>query len=156
MDTPGIGTLELIQSPEQNRAPVIRPPWRFHPRWMYCQLRNASAEPIFIYGRRHESEASTRSTSIFILEPRMATPSGWDCKGILIPSERSATDGRSLFHGPIALKYWYMRRVSIEVIDGRYHCPRCNGLILAEQSDWSVPVITYSELLSLPRRIVRV
>jgi hypothetical protein len=151
---PALRTLELVLLPGNATSEDERPPRLFHPAWMYCRLRNESHESLFIYGPRHPTEATAISTSLFILHPGQSTPSQWDCKGVLIPRDRTAVQGLNIVAGPVALKYHDLRRVTIGIVDGAYQCPRCNGILKTGQTGWPVPVAHYQELLSLPRRWV--
>jgi len=121
---------------------------------MYCRAHNGCDDPIFVYGPRHPSEQTTLPTSLFLLPAGSSTPKRWDCKGILIPSDRIVTQGSSVIDGPLALKYRDMRRITIIEKDGRYLCPRSNGIKELGQIDFAIPEISYLELLSLPRRQV--
>jgi len=121
---------------------------------MYCRVDNYTEEPLFVYGPRHPSEATTIPTSLFVLHSRQSTPGCWDCKGILIPSDRVASNGTSVIHGPVALKYRDMRRVVITIKDGSYRCPGSNGVLKPGQIDFAIPATPYQELLGLPRRLV--
>src|SRR5258708_2837098 len=101
----------------------------FHPTWMYCRLENVTSEPLFLYGPRHPSAASALPTSLFLLPPGEKTPKCWDCKGLLIPSDRLTLNGKTYVAGPAALKYRDMRRVQIRMENAVYRCPRSNGLL---------------------------
>jgi hypothetical protein len=147
-------TLELVHLPDAGQPEDTRAVRRFHPRWMYCRVDNHTEEPLFVYGPRHPSETTTIPSSLFVLHPGQSTPSCWDCKGILIPSDRVASNGTSVIRGPVALKYRDMRRVAITIKDGRYRCPRSNGVLKPGQIDFAIPATPHQELLGLPRRLV--
>jgi hypothetical protein len=147
-------TLELVLLPNIVRPEDMRPVRLFHPMWMYCRVTNSADETIFVYGPRHHSETTTIPTSLFVLHPRQLTPTRWDCKGILIPSDRVAQNGAEVIHGPVALKYRDMRRVIVTAKNGRYTCPRCDGVMKSSQIDFAVPLTPYQELLALHRRLV--
>jgi hypothetical protein len=121
---------------------------------MYCRIENHAGEPFFVYGARHLSETTTIPTSLFVLHPGQSTPGCWDCKGILIPSDRIAVNGKSAIRGPVAMKYRDMRRITITITDGKYQCPQCNGILTPGQIDFAIPAAPYQELLGLPRRLV--
>jgi hypothetical protein len=55
------------------------------PQIGYARCRNATAEPIFVYGPHHAKDSSFLDVSLYLLESGARTPSGWDAKGILIP-----------------------------------------------------------------------
>jgi hypothetical protein len=153
---PSVRSLELILLPSCDRLPDTRPARRFHPAWMYCRVHNRCNEPLFVYGPRHPSDASAMPTSLFLLSPGQSTPKRWDCKGILVPYDRTAVMGRSVVHGPVALKYRDMRRVTVEIDGGRYRCPSSNGVLGPGLIDFTVPLASYQELIRLPSRRVDV
>ena len=128
----------------------------FHPAWMYCSILNDSEEPIFVYGPRHESDKSKIPTSLFILPAKTRSPRFWDCKGVLVPMGQYALVLNQVVHGPVALKYRDLRRIRIQMKDGVYDCPRPNGLLTSDQIEFPAPHLTYEQLLSCPRRVVRV
>jgi hypothetical protein len=146
--------LELVVLPNEMRLPDTRPVRRFHPRGMYCRVLNGCDQPLFVYGPRHPSDATTLPTSLFLLPLGFSTLRGWDCKGVLIPAGQSAADGSSILHGPVVLKYRDFRRVAITMADGRYQCPKSNGILKSGQPDFAIPLLPYRELLNLPRRQV--
>jgi hypothetical protein len=148
--------LDLVDFPAGPPTFDPRPVRRFRPSWMYCSLQNCSDEPLFIYGPRHDTEDNTVPTSLFMLHPLERTPKGWDCKGLLIPSGCLAFNGASTITGPSVLKYRDLRRVKIRLIDGYYQCPKSNGILHPGQLDYTVPNVSHEELLSFPRRRVRV
>jgi hypothetical protein len=148
--------LELVELPDSSAPVDGRPPRAFHPRWMYCRIQNDSPEPLFVYGPRHASDPTSWPTSLFLLPPARRTPKYWDCKGILIPADRTAAQGSSIIQGPIALKYRDLRRVTITISDRQYQCPRSDGVLERGQMDFAVPPMPYSELLVQPRRRVTV
>lgn len=149
-------SLELIVLPHGRQLPDHRLVRRFHPSWLYCRVHNASDQSLFIYGARHPSEFTTIPTSLFLLPPQRSTPKRWDCKGLLVPSGQSAYDGPKLVHGPMALKYRDMRRVTVDIKDGRYRCPRSNDVLTPGQLDFAIPSLNRQELLALTRRLVTV
>ncbi len=153
---PSARFLDLILLPPGPQVFDDRPVRRFHPGWMYCSLHNCSPEPLFIYGPRHSSEHTTIPTSLFLLPPHQRTPSGWDCKGLLVPSDCIARVGTSIVEGPVVLKYRDLRRVKIDVVAGRYQCPKSNGILQAGQLDYIVPSATREQLYNFPRRRVSV
>jgi len=144
--------IEMVLPATTCRETQIDRSRRFHPSWMYCQLENCTREPVFIYGPRHPSDNSTLPTSLFLLPPGSATPRRWDCKGILIPSDRDAFNGKAFVPGPVALKYRDFRRVKILAEEGVYRCPRSDGFL---PSSVVLPQ-TYVELLSLARHVVAI
>jgi hypothetical protein len=146
--------LELVVLPSVTRPPDTRPIRRFHPRWLYCRVRNACEQPIFVYGPRHSFDQTTLPTSLFVLPAGDFTPKRWDCKGVLIPSDRSLIQGSTIIRGPVALKYRDMRRIRITEAAGQYKCPRSNGIMEPGQIDFAVPTMPYLELLNLPRHLV--
>lgn len=148
--------LELVELPSEVHAPDLRPVRRYYIPWMCCRLRNGSNQPVFVYGPRHPSDATTFPTFLFVLSPWSSTPWRWDCKGVLIPTDQNAVNGSSVVFGPVALKYRDLRRVTVSVRDGRYECPRSNGVLRRNQIDFAIPLTPYPELLSLPRRRVPV
>lgn len=149
-------SIELIVLPHRRQLPDCRPVRRFHPSWLYCRVHNDCDEPLFVYGPRHSLDETTLPTSLFLLPAGSSTPKRWDCKGILIPSDRSVDQGPITFHGPVALKYWDMRRIRVTVSLGHYHCARSNGRLGPGLLDFAVPHNGYKELLRFPRRVVLV
>ena len=147
-------SLELVMLPRRDQLPDPRPIRRFHPAWMYCRVHNSCDEPLFVYGPRHHTDATTMPTSLFLLPPGQSTPKRWDCKGILISSDRVAINGRPIAHGPVVLKYRDMRRVTIAIRGGVYQCPHSNGVRTPSDIDFAVPAVSYRTLLELPRRAV--
>ena len=143
--------LELVVLPSVIRPPDTRSVRRFHPSWLYCRVHNGSDRPIFVYGPRHRSDETTLPTSLFILPAGASTPKRWDCKGILIPSDRTVAQGSTIIDGPVALKYRDMRRVTITEAEGHYQCPNSNGVLESEQMDFAIPLMPYHELLGCPR-----
>jgi hypothetical protein len=148
-------SLELVEFRCEIEASDTRAPRRFHPSWMYCRVHNRSDQPILVYGPRHSSETTATPTSLFLLASGTSTPTRWDCKGILIPSDRIATSGSAVIQGPVALNR-DLRRVTIRVEDGQYRCPRNNGVLEHGQLDFAIPLSPYLELLRLPRHHVSV
>jgi hypothetical protein len=147
-------SLELVVLPSVIRPPDTRPVRRFHPNWLYCRVHNGSDRPIFVYGPRHPSEQTTLPTSLFILSAHSSTPKRWDCKGILIPSDRTVAQVPTIVHGPVALKYRDMRRIKVTESCGQYRCPSGNGIMGPDQIDFAIPLLTYQELLGFPRSLV--
>lgn len=150
--------LELVVLQSVIRPPDTRPVRRFHPSWLYCRVHNGCERPIFVYGPRHPSEQTMLPTSLFVLPAGSFTPKRWDCKGVLIPKNRSVAQGANIIHGPVALKYRDLRRVIVTETDGRYQCPHSNGVIkpTIDQIDLAIPLSDYDELLIFPRRTVTV
>ena len=148
--------LELVVLPSVIHPPDTRPVRRFHPSSLCCRVHNCCDQPIFIYGPRHPSERTTLPTSLFVLPAGDFTPKRWDCKGVLIPSDRSTVQGSSVIHGPIALKYRDLRRITITEEDGRYLCPRSNGIKEPGQIDFAIPLASYQDLIDMPRHRVTV
>lgn len=147
-------SLELVVLPGVVTAPDTRPIRRFHPSWLYCRVYNASDESLFVCGPRHPSDETTLPTSLFILPAGVYTPTRWDCKGILVPHDRSVTQSSLVITGPDALKYRDMRRIRVSMSNGQYQCPASNGVLTPGQIDFAVPSATYQELLNLLRRKV--
>jgi len=127
--------------------------WPYLP-WIYCKIENGTSEPIFVYGPRHSSVESSLPTSLFMLRAGHATPDRWDCKGLLIPADRTALNGTTVNAGPIALKYRDFRRVRIGLKDGVYQCPRSNGVLPSGHVEFVTKEWTHAALLSWSRRPV--
>jgi hypothetical protein len=123
--------LELVELSSRARVLDLRPVRRFYMSWMYCRVCNGSDQPLFVYGARHLSEATTVPTSLFVLPPWASTPRRWDCKGVLIPADRGVVNGSSVIRGPVALKFRDMRRVTVRIRDEQYECPRSDGVLAA-------------------------
>jgi len=155
-EEPDLRSIELIMLPSCKPQPDTRPARRFHPAWMYCRVHNGCDEPLFVYGPRHSSDTTTMPTSLFLLESGRSTPKRWDCKGILIPSDRHAINGRSVVCGPVALKYRDLRSANIQIKDGYYQCPKSDDFLAPGQIDYTVPTVLSHELLRIPRRRVEV
>jgi hypothetical protein len=119
-------------------------------------MENCTSEPLFIYGPRHPSDVSALPTSLFLLPPGQETPKLWDCKGLLIPSDRSVLNGGTFIVGPVALKYRDMRRIHVRMDNGVYRCPRSNGLLPIEHVEFVAPTFSHAALLALPRHSVTV
>lgn len=147
-------SLELVVLPSVIRPADTRPVRRFHPSWLYCRVHNSTEHPLFVYGPRHESEQTTLPTSLFILPAGSSTPKRWDCKGFLVPSDRTAIQGSSAIRGPVALKYCDMRRITVTEGGNHYRCPPSNGIMPPGQIDFAIPLIPYQDLFCLPRRMV--
>ena len=148
--------LDLVVLPNPAVGFQAQPARWFHPKWMYCTIRNDSEEPIFVYGARHESETTTIPTSLFLLPAGRRTPHYRDCKGVLIPMGRDARVGDKVVHGPVALKYRDLRPVCVRVKNGIYYCPSHNGILTSEQVEFPVLHLSFEQLLACPRRMVRV
>jgi hypothetical protein len=148
--------LELVLLPGAQADDKEKRPRLFHPEWLYCSVRNASDQPMFVYGPRHQSESTTIPTSLFVLKPYQHTPKAWDCKGVLIPRGALAQVGRVQLFGPVALKYRDLRRITVGFADGIYKCPPSNGILTADQKAFPVPELRYHELLDCPRILVAV
>lgn len=142
----------MIVLPNMKHVPDARPVRHFHPSWLYCRVHNQTNEPLFIYGPRHPSDETTLPTSLFVLPTGVRTPGGWDCKGILIPSDRAVLQAEDLIWGPVALKYRDMRRISVQLVGTHYHCARSNGIREVGGIDFAVPEMSYEQVLCLPRR----
>jgi len=148
--------LELVVQPQSPIVFWAVPTKRFHTARLYCSILNDSDEPIFVYGPRHKSDVAKIPTSLFVLPAKTRSPRFWDCKGVLLPMGQNALVQKQVVHGPVALKYRDLRRVRIEMKDGVYDRPRPNGMLTSEQIEFPAPHLTYEELLSCPRRLVRV
>lgn len=149
-------TLELVTLPSATRPLDTRSVRRFHPSWLYCRVHNCSDQSIFVYGPRHPSDDTKLPTSLFVLSAGTSTPKRWDCKGILIPIDRTVAQGSTVVCGPVALKYRDMRRIRVTEGRGQYRCPLSNGILKADQIDCTVPLVPYEALLDLPRRLVTI
>lgn len=117
-------------------------------------MENCTSESLFIYGPRHFSDVSGLPTSLFLLPPGQETPKLWDCKGLLIPSDRAVLNGTTLVSGPLVLKYRDMRRIHVRMENGAYLCPRSNGLLPPEHIEFVAQEFSYAALMALPRRSV--
>jgi hypothetical protein len=122
----------------------------------WAQCRNATGEPLFVYGSRDDDDPSTFDTSLFLLPPGLLTPELWDCKGILIPQGKRGRQLLSTIDGPAALKYLDFRRFTITLkVPDTYRCALNNGMYQAGEINWPIPLINYADLLGLPRRMNR-
>jgi hypothetical protein len=118
----------------------------------WAQCRNATGEPLFVYGARDDDDPSTFDTSLYVLPAASATPDRWDCKGILIPKDKRGRQLLNTIDGPAALKYLDFRRFTITLKNaGTYRCALNNGVFRAGDINWPVPQISYADLLRLPR-----
>lgn len=122
----------------------------------WAQCRNATGEPIFVYGARDDDDPSTFDTSLYLLPVGSSTPERWDCKGILIPQGKRGRQLLSTIDGPAALKYLDFRRFTITLKNATtYRCALNNGVFRAGDINWPVPLMNYDDLLALPRRTIR-
>lgn len=149
-------SLGLVHVPCRELSEDNRKPRRFRPSWLYCRVQNCCEEPLFIYGPRHRIDCTFLSTSLFLLESGASTPARWDCKGVLIPFGRRAWVRDLMVEGPVALKYRDLRRVRISMAEGIYHCPRADRMLTKAQSDFSVPPLSFEELIACRREQVSV
>jgi hypothetical protein len=69
---------------------------------------------------------------------------------------RTARVRDQMILGPVALKYRDLRWVRVRIEHGAYLCPRHDGLLTSKQVEFPAPHLTYEQLLSCPRRMVRV
>ena len=119
----------------------------------WAQCRNATGEPLFVYGARDDDDHSTFDTSLYLLPAGLRTPERWDCKGILIPQGKRGRQLLSTIDGPAALKYLDFRRFTITLkTPETYSCALNNGVFRAGDINWPVPLMNYGNLLELPRR----
>jgi hypothetical protein len=122
----------------------------------WAQCRNATGEPLFVYGARDDDDYSTFDTSLYLLPTGSVTPDHWDCKGILVPQGKRGRQLLSTVDGPAALKYLDFRRFTITLKTAdTYRCALNNGMYRAGEINWPVPLISYVGLLGLPRRMNR-
>ncbi len=126
------------------------------PQRGWAQCRNATREPLFVYGARDDDDPSTFDTSLYLLPTGSATPDRWDCKGILVPQGKRGRQLLNTISGPAALKYLDFRRFTITLkTPDTYRCALNNGLFRAGEINWPVPPMSYPDLLALPRRASR-
>jgi hypothetical protein len=122
----------------------------------WAQCRNATGEPLFVYGARDDDDPSTFDTSLYLLPVGSSTPERWDCKGILIPRGKRGRQVLSTIEGPAAVKYLDFRRFTITLKTPEiYRCAFNNGVFRAGEINWPVPSMDYGKLLELPRRMNR-
>jgi hypothetical protein len=142
--------LELVFLPETKPLHTGLPRVWTQRGWAQC--RNETGEPLFVYGARDDDDRSTFDTSLYLLPPGLFTPERWDCKGILIPQGKRGRQLLSTIDGPAALKYLDFRRFTITLKNaGTYRCAFNNGVFRAGVVNWPVPLISYGDLLRLPR-----
>ena len=119
----------------------------------WAQCRNATGEPLFVYGARDDDDPTTFDTSLYVLPTGSSTPERWDCKGILIPQGKRGRQLLSTIDGPAALKYLDFRRFTITLNNAdTYRCALNNGVFRAGVINWPVPLISYRDLLQILRR----
>lgn len=129
---------------------------RVLPQRGWAQCRNMTGEPLFVYGARDDDDHSTFDTSLYLLPASSTTPDHWDCKGILIPQGKRGRQLLSTIDGPVALKYLDFRRFTIALkTSDTYRCSLNNGVFRVGEINWPVPLISYPDLLALPRRVSR-
>ena len=119
----------------------------------WAQCRNATGEPLFVYGARDDDDPSTFDTSLYLLPVGSSTPERWDCKGILIPRGKRGRQMLTTVDGPAALKYLDFRRFTISLKNAHtYRCAFNNGVFRAGDINWPIPLMNNQALLALPRR----
>lgn len=148
--------LELIELPDLAPDYVAAPPRWFRPFWMFCSVKNCSDGPLFVYGPRHELATTKVPTSLFALPPGLRTPSFWDCKGILIPSDCAAQTKIGTFRGPVVLKYRDLRRVTVRGNRYLLTCSDPDGILDSRQDHFPIPDLGVEQLCQMAKRIVLV
>jgi hypothetical protein len=122
----------------------------------WAQCRNATGEPMFVYGARDDDDHSTFDTSLYLLPTGSVTPDHWDCKGILVPQGKRGRQFLRTVDGPAALKYLDFRRFTITLKTAdTYGCALNNGMYRVGEINWPIPLINFADLLGLPRRMNR-
>src|ERR1043166_7294865 len=138
---------------ELDYGDLLRPPYRILGDWGWGQCTNQTDEFVIIYGPKHVKESSIFDTSPYVLPPGCTTPDSWDCKGFLLPSDRTLLRRGTTLAGPLAIKFWNFRRFWLKTIDiATYGCSWDNGRFQPSQINWAIPNFSCPEIF---RRIAR-
>jgi hypothetical protein len=127
---------------------LIRPPFRILRGRSWSQCTNQTDERLIVYGPKHEKERSLFDTSPYVLPPGATTPDAWDCKGFLVPSDRTLQRWRKRRRGPLAVKFWNFRRFWVKRINTNiYRCSWDNGVFEPSQINWAIPNFSYQDIV---------
>lgn len=128
---------------------LIRPPFEILEKSGWSQCTNGTGEYLIVYGPKAKSERSIFDTSPYVLPPGAATPDDWDCKGFLVPSDRTLKRWCRRTRGPLAAKFWNYRRFSVwSHAPATYCCSWDNGVFQSSQINWAIPNFSYEQILS--------
>lgn len=141
---------------ELDYGDLIRPDFQIRHGLGWAQCTNYTSEILIVYGPKHHHEGSIFDTSPYILRPGTTTPGGWDCKGFLLPCDRSLRLWRRRREGPRAVKFWNYRRFWVKSLDREtYEAPWHNGLFEPSQINWAIPNFTYAQIADRTSRALR-
>lgn len=128
---------------------LLRPPYTILSSRGWGQCTNLTDEYLVVCGPKHIDETSIFDTSPYLLPPGKTTPDRWDCDGVFLPSDRSIPRWRGERRGPLALKFWNLRRFSIwKPTPGLYRCPWTNGIFEPSQINWAIPNLAYRDIVA--------
>jgi hypothetical protein len=103
---------------------------------------------LIVYSPKHGRERSIFDTSPYVLLPGATTPDAWDCKGFLVPTDRTLQRWRKRRRGPLAVKFWNFRRFWVKRVDtDTYRCPWDNGIFEPSQINWAIPNFSYQDIV---------
>jgi hypothetical protein len=126
---------------------LIRPAFRILPDSGWAQCTNNTEGILMVYGPKHRDEYSVFDTSPYILPPGATTPTNWDCKGFLVPSDRSLRCWWRRRQGPLAIKFWNFRRFWVRNVDAEtYESSINNGVFEPSQINWAIPNLAYNQI----------
>ena len=127
---------------------LLRPDFRILPSRGWAQGTNQTGELLIVYGPKHPDERSIFDSSPYVLAPGRTTPDGWDCKGFLLPADRTLQFRRGARSGPLAIKYWNQRRFFVSLVrSAAYRSSWCNGAFEPSQINWAIPNFSYKQIL---------
>jgi hypothetical protein len=131
---------------------LIRPPFEILEKSGWSQCTNGTSEHLIVYGPKAKAERSIFDTSPYVLPPGAVTPDGWDCKGFLVPSDRTLQRWWTRTCGPLATKFWNHRRFAVWSHDPTTYCRSWdNEVFLPSQINWAIPTFSYGQILSRQR-----
>jgi hypothetical protein len=126
---------------------LIRPPFQILAGRGWGQCTNGTGEFLVVYGPKHAGERSIFDTSPYILPPGGTTPDRWDCDGFYVPSDRIIyRRWRGQNPGPVAVKIWNYRWLTVRLLGSAYGCPWDNGVFEPSQINWAIPNLSYRQL----------
>src|ERR1051325_2175794 len=108
---------------ELDYGDLLRPEFRIVIGRGWGQCTNRTGECLIVYGPKHPDERSIFDTTPYMLPPGATTPDRWDCDGFLVPADRAIRSWRGKRGGPLAVKIWDFRHVTVKALaPGVYSC----------------------------------